>query len=59
MTQASIHQAKTQVVIWLATAMEPRLRAAAKRYFYEADELFLSVVTVALYRLQRERIRAL
>jgi PIN domain nuclease of toxin-antitoxin system len=35
----------TQVIIWLATGMEPRLSVAAKRCFYEADELFLSVVT--------------
>lgn len=34
----------TQVIIWLATGVESRLSAAAKRCFHEADELFLSVV---------------
>ena len=35
----------TQVIIWLATAAESRLSAAAKRCFHEADELFLSIVS--------------
>jgi PIN domain nuclease of toxin-antitoxin system len=35
----------TQVIIWLATGVESRLSASAKRCFHEADELFLSIVS--------------
>ena len=35
----------TQVIIWLATGAESCLSAAAKRCFYRADELFLSIVS--------------
>ena len=35
----------TQVIIWLATGVESRLSATAKRCFQEADELFFSVAS--------------
>ncbi len=43
----------TQIIIWLATGAESQLTPAARRCFFEADELFCSIISYWEIALKR------